>query len=114
MRQVGILAAAGKYAIDNHVTRLVDDHIRAARLAAACATAAPSVVDPAHVETNIVPLDLSATKWDAAGFAAATRENGVLVSALGPRFVRLVTHLDLDDDGCDQAVHVLSDLLASR
>jgi threonine aldolase len=114
MRQVGILAAAGKYAIDNHVARLSDDHVRAARLADACAVAAPSVVNPAHVETNIVPLDLSTTKWDAAGFAAAARDRGVLVSVLGPRFVRLVTHLDLDDDGCDQAVQVLSDLLASR
>ncbi len=113
MRQVGILAAAGTYAIDNHVARLADDHVRAARLAEACASAAPGVVEPSYVQTNIVPLDLTATTWDAATFAAAARERGVLVSVLGPRFVRLVTHLDVDDAGCALACEVLATLLGS-
>ncbi len=113
MRQIGVLAAAAEYALDHHVDRLADDHRRAQQLARACANGAP-VVDPDQVPTNIVPLDLSATEWTAAAFAAAARESGVLVSALGPRFVRLVTHLDADDAGVTYAGDVLSGLLAQQ
>ena len=66
--------------------------------------AVDGVVVPEHVETNIVVLDLAPTPWTAAALAAAAREQGVLVSALGPTFARLVTHLDVDDDGLDHAV----------
>ncbi|HEU5265655.1 MAG TPA: GntG family PLP-dependent aldolase [Jatrophihabitans sp.] len=101
MRQVGILAAAGQYALDHHVDRLADDHARARRLAAAVG------VDPATVPTNIVVLRVP----DAARVAAAAAADGVLVSALGPRVVRLVTHLDVDDDGIDHAIKVLGPLV---
>jgi threonine aldolase len=104
MRQVGILAAAGLYALDQHVARLADDHARARRLAAALG------LDPAEVETNIVVLDVA----DAAGIATAAAEHGVLVSALGPRLMRLVTHLDVDDDAIDQAIAVLRPLVQGR
>jgi threonine aldolase len=97
MRQVGILAAAGLYAIEQHVTRLADDHRRAKQLAEALGT------DPATVETNIVILNVA----DAAAVGAAAAEDGVLVSAIGPRSVRLVTHLDVDDDGVEHAIKVL-------
>src|SRR5581483_10452544 len=80
MRQVGILAAAGRYAIAHHIDRLADDHARASRLAAAFGADAP---------TNIVVLHIA----DAATVAAKARDEGVLVSALGPQFLRLVTHL---------------------
>ena len=60
MRQVGILAAAGLHALDHHVDRLADDHARAQRLAFALAEAVDGVVEPEHVETNIVVLDLAA------------------------------------------------------
>ena len=113
MRQVGILAAAGHYALDHHVDRLADDHARAVLLAAACHAAAPDVVDPAVVSTNIVPLDLSGTRWSAADFSVAARDSGVLVSVLGPRFVRLVTHLDITDDDAALAAQVLGGLLAA-
>ena len=113
MRQVGILAAAGHYALDHHVDRLADDHARAGLLAAACHAAAPDVVDPAVVSTNIVPLDLSGTRWSAADFSVAARDSGVLVSVLGPRFVRLVTHLDITDDDAALAAQVLGGLLAA-
>ncbi len=102
MRQVGILAAAGLYALDHHVERLADDHARARRLAAALG------VDPATVPTNIVVLQVP----DAAQLAAAAAADGVRVSALGPRVVRMVTHLDIDDDGIDQAVKVLTPLVS--
>jgi threonine aldolase len=110
MRQVGILAAAGRYALRHHLSRLVDDHARAARLAEALAPY--GVVDAAAVRTNIVPLDLSGAQVDAAGLAAAARAEGVLISVLGPRFARLVTHGDVDDSGIDRAIKVLTAQLA--
>jgi len=111
MRQVGILAAAGLFALDHNVERLADDHARAQRLAFALAEAVDGVVVPEHVETNIVVLDLSSTPWTAAALAAAARVGGVLVSDLGPTFARLVTHLDVDDDAVAQAAEVLTGLL---
>jgi threonine aldolase len=102
MRQVGILAEAGRYAIAHHVARLADDHARARRLAEELGA------DPAAVPTNIVVLDVP----DAAGVAVKAAEQDVLVSALGPRFLRLVTHLDVDDDAIDQAIEVLRPLVA--
>lgn len=112
MRQAGVLAAAGSYALRYHVDRLVDDHVRARRLADRLADT--GTVDPTAVQTNIVPLDLSGARLDARGLAAATRAEGVLVSVVGPRRVRLVTSLDLDDAGCDRAAEVLTRLLAAR
>ncbi len=102
MRQVGILAAGGRFALAHNLGRLADDHARAARLAAGLGA------DPDLVESNIVVLDAP----DAPGVAAAAAEQGVLVSALGPRFLRLVTHLDVDDEGIERALRVLGPLLA--
>jgi threonine aldolase len=104
MRQVGVLAAAGRYALDHHLARLADDHARARRLADAVAAVRPDLVDPETVETNIVVLDGVA----APDVAAAAREEGVLLSVLGPRRLRLVTHLDVDDDACEHAAGVLA------
>jgi threonine aldolase len=101
MRQAGILAAAGLYALDHHVARLADDHERAQRLATGLGL-------PAAVPTNIVVLETP----DAPRVAAAAAEQGVLVSALGPQFLRLVTHLDIDDAGVERAIAVLRPLLA--
>jgi threonine aldolase len=109
MRQVGVLAAAGQYALRHNVGRLASDHVRAARLAEALAPY--GLVDAAKVRTNIVPLDLTKAPTDALSFGAAARERGVLVSVLGPRTARLVTHLDLDDAGVDRAIEVLTALL---
>ena len=101
MRQVGILAAAGLYALDHHIDRLADDHRRAKRLAEALG------LDPAEVETNIVVLDVA----DAAAVARAAAEQDVFVSALGPGLLRLVTHLDIDDDAIERAIAVLRPLV---
>jgi threonine aldolase len=111
MRQAGILAAAGLYALDHHVHRLADDHARAVRLAGALAEAAPGTVVPELVETNIVLLDLTRTAHDAASLTAAARGEGVLISVFGPQRARLVTHLDIDDAGVSRAVDVLTRLL---
>ncbi len=101
MRQVGILAAAGLHALDHHVERLADDHDHARLLAEACG------VDPEAVDTNIVVVEHD----DAPGVVAAARERGVLVSAVGPRAVRLVPHLDVDRAGAERAAAVLAELL---
>jgi threonine aldolase len=100
MRQVGILAAAGLYALDHHVDRLADDHAHARLLAEACG------VDPDTVDTNIVVVP----RDDAADFVAGARAGGVLVSPVGPRVVRLVTHLDVDREQVDRAAAVLARL----
>ena len=99
MRQAGILAAAGLYALQHQLERLADDHVRAARIGLALGV---------ETQTNIVPLDVP----DARGLAAAAAEQGVLVSVVGPRKVRLVTHLDVDDAGADRAAEVVAGLLA--
>jgi len=100
MRQVGILAAAGLYALDHNVERLADDHAHARLLAEACG------VDPAGVDTNIVVVP----RTDAAGYVAAARDAGVLVATVGPTAVRLVTHLDVTRDDAEKAAAVLARL----
>ncbi|GAA4599813.1 threonine aldolase [Actinoplanes octamycinicus] len=110
MRQVGILAAAGRYALDHHVDRLAEDHARARRLAEGLAPL--GVVDPAKVRTNLVPLDLTKAPLDAPELAAAAARRGVLIAAMLPRLARLVVHLDVDDAGVDEAISVLTVLLA--
>ncbi|MFK3982073.1 threonine aldolase family protein [Micromonospora sp. NPDC050397] len=107
MRQAGILAAAGRYALAEHIDRLAEDHVRAARLAEALA---PFGVLAGPVRTNLVPLDLTKFALDAPSLAAAARAEGVLISVLGPRTARLVTHLDLDDAGVERAVSVLASI----
>ena len=111
MRQVGILAAAGLYALEHHVERLADDHARARRAAAAFAEAAPGCVDPTTVETNILVVDVSVAGWRSTDLVAAALEQGVRFYAVGPRAVRLVWHLDVDDAATDHAVDVVTGLL---
>ena len=109
MRQAGILAAAGRYALAHHVRRLADDHERARRLAAALQTTGLTAED--DVETNIVVLELTGTAHVAAELAGRARELGVLVSVVSPIRIRLLTHLDVDDDAVDRAATVLVKLL---
>lgn len=103
MRQAGIVAAAGIYALDHHVARLADDHARAWRLAEAWHGAGLRV-DVERVETNFVQLDfapLGLTRDDA---LARLREVGVgLSSTIHPTVARAVTHLDVSDEDIDRA-----------
>ena len=108
MRQVGILAAAGLHALDHHVDRLADDHRRARRIADVVDAAAPGRVDPAEVDTNIVVI----ADDGAAAVVAACKEQGVLVSLLDQRHLRLVTHLDVGDDDVERAAQVLAAALS--
>jgi threonine aldolase len=107
MRQSGIVAAAGLYALDHHVERLAEDHDRARRLAHGLAELPGVELDPATVETNIVIF----TVPDARAFCAALAAEDVAMSRFGPRRVRAVTHLDVDDEGIDRALAVAAKAL---
>ena len=107
MRQVGLMAAAGHYALDNNLERLVDDHRRAKKIAVALSAHDSSLIDPATVETNIVGLDLSQCGITAAELAERARSAGLLIGALGKTYARLVTHLDFDDAQTDEAIAIL-------
>jgi threonine aldolase len=101
MRQAGVLAAAGLYALDHHLARLAEDHEHAQLLAKRLG------VDPSTVETNMVVLDDVA----APVVAEAAKAQGVLVSQVSPRRIRLVTHLDVDRARTERAAEVLAELL---
>ncbi len=105
MRQAGVLAAAGRYALAHHVERLAEDHANARSIAGRLAEACPGSVDPATVTTNIVYVETSPRS--AAEVVAALRADGVLVGAMGPSLLRLVTHLDVDAFGCRRATDLL-------
>ncbi|WP_249216380.1 threonine aldolase family protein [Nocardioides palaemonis] len=100
MRQVGVLAAAGLHALDHHVERLADDHAHARLIGEALG------LDPAQVDTNIVVVE----RPDAAAFVASVAEQGVRIAAVGPRAVRLVTHLDVSRADAERAAAVLSSI----
>lgn len=114
MRQVGILAAAGHYALDHNIARLAEDHLRAQKIAVALAAVDSSLVDPKKVVTNIVGLELSKVGITAGEFASRCKEAGLWISALGPHYARLVTHLDFDDTQCDQAIEILKGALVAQ
>ena len=114
MRQVGILAAAGHYALDHNIARLAEDHLRAQKIAVALAAIDPSLVDPKKVVTNIVGLELSKVGITAGELASRCKEAGLWISALGPHYARLVTHLDFDDAQCDQAIEILKGALVAK
>jgi threonine aldolase len=109
MRQAGILAAAGSYALANNVERLAEDHANARLLAEGLAAGEAIILDPAAVATNIVVFDLAdaAAVRDAPSFVATCAEHGVLLNAVGPRTVRAVTHLDVDAAACRRAAEVM-------
>jgi threonine aldolase len=113
MRQVGILAAAGHFALDNNINRLADDHRRAKELAIAIAAVDPRLIDPTGVHTNIVGLDLTSMPFTAADFSTRCRNAGLWISALGPKYARLVTHMDFDDAQCLEAIEILKKALVA-
>ncbi len=113
MRQVGLLAGAAHYALDHNISRLSEDHRRAKEIAIAIASIDASLIDANTVQTNIVGLDLSALPITAAELAARTKDAGLWISALGPKYARLVTHLDFDDAQCAQAIEILKRTLVA-
>lgn len=110
MRQVGVLAAAGRYALQHHVDRLADDHENARLIATTVAEAVPDAVDPADVETNIVYIETG----DRAAHEVIDElaGQGIRVGAMGDHLLRLVTHLDVDRSGCRRAAEAIAKALA--
>jgi threonine aldolase len=109
MRQVGILAAAGIFALERNVDRLADDHANARLIAEVLARSSRVLIDPDRVETNILVFHLADDAPDAETVVAEARERGVLVFAFGPRTIRAVTHLDVDREACGRAAEALLD-----
>jgi threonine aldolase len=107
MRQSGILAAAGLYALDNNLVRLAEDHANARMMAQRLADTRVEI-DLATVQTNIVIFRLPAGLPDAATIVRRAQEQGVLVSAFAARTVRAVTHLNVDAAHCRHAAEVLA------
>jgi threonine aldolase len=112
MRQSGILAAAGLYALDKNVSRLAEDHANARILAERLAST-PVEIDLATVQTNIVIFRVPAPLPDAATVVQRAQEQGVLVSAFATRTVRAVTHLNVDAAQCQHAAEVLATAVAA-
>ncbi len=105
MRQVGILCAAGLYALDHHLERLPEDHARARRLAEACGSIDGLRVDTP--DTNIVMIHCEEGAPGPEELSRRLEERGVLISPEGPGRLRAVTHLDVDDAGIDRALEAL-------
>jgi threonine aldolase len=108
MRQAGIVAAAGIYALDHNVERLADDHALARRLADRLAEIPGVRLDPGTVETNIVGFGVD----DAFAVAEALAGHDVWIGALDATTMRAVTHLDVDGAGVERALRAVSDVLA--
>ncbi len=110
MRQVGILAAAGLYALENHRQDLPSDHARARRLADGLAAFVAVTIDPVSVETNIVMFDVSG--MTALETVDRLKEAGVLVVPFGLQRIRATTHRDLSDADIDLALAAAGRVLA--
>jgi threonine aldolase len=111
MRQAGLLAAAGLYAIDHHRDRLADDHRRARRLAQLTAHAPGLVAIPP--ETNILMFDIRKPGLDAPALVRQLAEHNVLLAEFTTTRIRAVTHLDVDDAAIEHAADVIVRVLAN-
>ncbi len=112
MRQSGILAAAGLYALDHNVARLAEDHANARALAERLGDTRVQI-DLATVQSNIVIFRIPEPLPDAATVVRRAQEKGVLVSAFAARTVRAVTHLNVDATQCRHAAEVLARAISS-
>jgi threonine aldolase len=114
MRQAGIIAAGGVYALRHHVSRLAEDHDNAKAFARGIAGLRGIALDPAHVETNIVIFDVAGTGLTAQALAdrlLATPAN-VRLSVMGESRLRAVTHLDVSRKQVDAAVEAMAAVTA--
>ncbi|MEA3297188.1 MAG: GntG family PLP-dependent aldolase, partial [candidate division Zixibacteria bacterium] len=103
MRQVGIIAAAGLYAVKHHIKRLADDHANAKLLAEGLAEMDMFEIDQERVQTNIILADLTGDR-QAEPVLAKMKETGVLAVPFGQTRIRFVTNLDITRDDCKEAL----------
>ncbi len=111
MRQVGILAAAGLYALEFHRPALAEDHVKARRLAQGLAEHPLIRLDPATVETNIVMFDVK--EGSAEDWIRALASSGVLMVPFGPRTIRATTHRDLSEGDIERALESIRGVMPS-
>ncbi len=109
MRQVGVLAAAGVYALEHNLSRLVEDHERARRLAAGAHGIVGLAADAP--ETNIVMIRIGEEGPEPEALSAELAGFGVLILPAGARRLRAVTHLDVDDEGVERAIRALGQVM---
>jgi len=114
MRQAGILAAAGLYALDHHVDRLAEDHANARRLASRLAALPGVRLDPSVVETNIVFIDVGANGLSAPAIGEAMLRHGIRLHIQSERRIRAVTHLDIAASDVDRTADLLESMLSGQ
>ncbi|MEP7326821.1 MAG: beta-eliminating lyase-related protein, partial [Gemmatimonadota bacterium] len=112
MRQAGIIAAAGIYALVHNVTRLAEDHANAKRLAEGLAGIKGIALDPGLVETNFVIFDVKGTGRTPDQLAERLEKEGVSFSVQGPTLLRGVTHLDVSRGDIEKALTIVQGALA--
>ncbi|MDE3019412.1 MAG: low-specificity L-threonine aldolase, partial [Nitrospirota bacterium] len=111
MRQAGILAAAGLYALEHNIARLKEDHAHAKVLAMALRRIPSVSIDVAGVETNILVFDVTDQTRSAADIVAALKQAGVLINSVGGTTFRAVTHLDVSAKDIDEACRIFAKVL---
>lgn len=111
MRQSGILAAAGIYALEHHVARLKLDHDHAKKLARRLQQIPTVRISPQDVDTNIVIFDVIGHKLTPSALVAALKQEGLLINSLGGASFRAVTHLDISSAMTDQACEIFARVL---
>ncbi len=108
MRQAGILAAAGLFALDNNIERLKDDNARAKKFANGISGVNGMKIDPSKVQTNIVIFE--STEIPKEELIERLKQKGVLISFGSYDFLRVVFHLDIDDEGLEEAIEAFKNL----
>ncbi len=111
MRQVGIIAAAGLYAVKNNIGRLAEDHANARSLAESLNGLGPFRIDLSRVETNIVVANIDG-EYTANSALEKMKHAGVWAVPFGPKRIRFVTHLDVSRPDCEEALERLHRLFA--
>jgi len=114
MRQVGIIAAAGIYALENNINRLAYDHMNARHLAETLRRIDGLSIDMDTVQTNIIIVDIDPGKINIDDFMARLQAKKVLCVPFGPARVRFVTHLDVSDEDCQKAAAIVAEVMAGR
>ena len=107
MRQAGIIAAAGVYALKHNVDRLADDHDNARRFARLIAQIDGIAVDADAIETNMIYFDVAGAGLSAPQVSGRLLERGVRIGPMDEHRMRAVTHLDVDTAGVEEAAHAL-------
>jgi threonine aldolase len=113
MRQAGIIAAAGVYALEHNVERMAEDHANARRLAEGIAAIPGITLMHDSIDTNLVFFEVSGTGKSAPDIAAALKEKGVLMGAQSATHFRVVTHLDVSSEDIETALKVLNEVVTA-